>query len=283
MSDVLVWKICLRDFNYSVEPLKIDPVPNSLDESTNYLPGGVYTTFRTYHHNQVLDLAAHFSRLSDSARLSNATIVFREELLRKALHDVLRMTEYNDARIRLTLDLEKEMGILFAAVEQLNTPSLEDYQLGVEVITRKMHRENPKAKVTTFLKTAQDVRHQIPDGIHEVLMVGDNGEILEGLSSNFFGVIGEEIWTAEEGILSGITRTFALIAAQKLGIKIHLSPIKIQQLGLLEEAFITSASRSILPVQKIDQVVIGTGKPGSLFYQLSVQFDQLIEKELEEI
>ena len=49
-------------------------------------------------------------------------------------------------------------------------------------------------------------------------MYTPEGDLLEGLSSNFFGIIGDTVYTAEEGVLSGTTRDFILALAAELGI-----------------------------------------------------------------
>ena len=47
------------------------------------------------------------------------------------------------------------------------------------------------------------------------------------------------------------------------------------------EAFLTSASRGVLPVVRVDQVQIGNGRPGPVTRELRRRFDELVEREAE--
>jgi len=46
-------------------------------------------------------------------------------------------------------------------MEELNTPDADDYRLGVKVVTRKIQRQNPKAKLTNFIDKASKIRQGI--------------------------------------------------------------------------------------------------------------------------
>jgi hypothetical protein len=55
-----------------------------------------------------------------------------------------------------------------------------EYQHGVKAITRKMQRENPKAKLTRFIETSAAVQETLDPGINEVLMVSESGRCSKG-------------------------------------------------------------------------------------------------------
>jgi branched-subunit amino acid aminotransferase/4-amino-4-deoxychorismate lyase len=57
----------------------------------------------------------------------------------------------------------------------------------------------------------------------------------------------------------------------------------IAELELLQEAFITSASRGIVPVVEIDLFKLGDGTPGPLTRQLRAAYEEWIVAHLEEI
>jgi branched-chain amino acid aminotransferase len=148
--------------------------------------------------------------------------------------------------------------------------------MGVNTVTWKAVRKNPKAKKTTFLYEAEKIRFEIPIIVNEVLLVNRKEQILEGLSSNFFAIHKGEIWTEGRQVLSGRTRAIILDVAATAGIRIHLAPIYISEIPNLEEAFLTSASRSVLPIQKINDCLVGTGKAGDVTNKLNVLYRQRI-------
>jgi branched-chain amino acid aminotransferase len=155
-----------------------------------------------------------------------------------------------------------------------------------------MHRDNPRAKLTQFIATAAAYRAQLEAGVNEMLMIGEDGSILEGLSSNFFGVVGGVLRSANEGVLNGITRSVVLDLAKAAGIPVELRGVRYQDWPTLDECFITSASRGVLPVIQIDEHVIaplrgrrsaGPGQPGPITRRLVQEFTAWVQKELDEI
>jgi branched-chain amino acid aminotransferase len=168
-------------------------------------------------------------------------------------------------------------------VELLTTPPPGSYHSGVRVITCQLQRDNPKAKLTASIPVADKIRGQLPTGVEEALMVDEAGRILEGLTSNFFAVKGDIIWTNEEGVLSGITRSLVLDEAVRIELPVNFRSIKITEIPDLEEAFITSSSRGILPVKQIDRILIRNGNPGSITVRLMDCLEDRIRNELHEI
>jgi len=283
MNDTAAWKV-----NFIGDPLlNAFPLPDSvvgLNQASGALPEGAYTTFRTYQRAWVPKLDEHFRRLQETALLTlSKPVPIDEAVLRKALALAVQQYPHDEARIRLTMDLTKQVGDVYISLEPLKTPLPEAYERGVQTLTRKMQRSNPKAKLTAFLHTAQQTAQASEQKVEEILMVDPQGFILEGLSSNFYSIQKGEIWTAEEGVLSGITRLMVFEAAGNLGVNVHLEPISIQQIAQAEEAFITSASRAILPVVQVDQHCIGDGRPGKLTKALMAAFQAVLKENLEQL
>jgi len=283
MGKVSVWQLMpAREYSGEVLPVQLDPAPASLDESSKMLPGGGYTTFRTFGSNRVMQFDSHFNRLEETARLAGKPVTLAADKVRAALRKAVKSFPSDEKRVRITLDLEQHMGSVYIAVEELRIPSPADYQQGVRTVTRQARRENPKAKLTNFIKTAGAIRKDLPPGVNEALMVED-GMILEGLTSNFFALIDAELWTAEEGVLSGLTRALVLEEAAAAGLVVRLSPVPVESLPRAQEAFITSASRAVLPVVQIDDLLIGGGQPGVVTLDLLARYQARIEAETEAI
>lgn len=269
--------------NKTTAVLITDPLPTSLDDATRRLPSGGYTTLRTFQTNKVLRLNEHFERLEVTARLAGKPVLINRERVRQDLNNLLSQHHFGDTRVRIILDLDDQPGTVYYLVEELHVPSIQDYAQGVKVITRQMHRTNPAAKLTQFVEKANAVRQDLPAQTNEAVMVSDEGKLLEGLSSNFFAVCDSTIWTADEGILPGITRSLVIEVINELTIPLRMEPVDFQDLHKLEEAFITSASRGVLPVTSINGSPVSNGWPGSLTRKIMERFQQRIEDELEVI
>jgi len=279
MPGLTIWKIII----YEKEKVRLQKVsykstPASLNSASALLPKGVYTTLRTFEGDKVLPLRNHLSRLETSADLLGYRITLPQELLYKSLWMAIKGFLPGDTRIRVTVDLEKSLGDIYLSVEPLMLPSARDYEDGVLVSTCSLHRENPESKQTTFIEKAEEIRKVMPAGSHECLMLDENGYILEGLSSNFFYVQNGIIRTAPQGILSGITRSLVFAAANKLDIPIRMEAAHKTGISEFDEAFITSSTRSVLPVRQIDRWIIG--KPGAITRQIQVAYWDLISAQL---
>jgi branched-chain amino acid aminotransferase len=253
-----------------------------LDEITRALPEGAYTTLRTYQHWSTIHLKDHFDRLKETCRLTGCTIEIDQDLIRFGLkHIVNNLSQVSELRLRISIDLNKNKGQIFLAAEPLTTPSTVDYQAGVRVATKIMTRNNPKAKVSHFITSANEIRKQFGKDFNEIIMIGEDGQMLEGLSSNFFAVKDGKIWTEDKDVLSGITRSDVLDLSVSLGIPIIKRGILVDELRFVKEAFITSASRSILPIKEIDRQWMGSKVPGPITSKLIKALNEKISQNLE--
>jgi branched-chain amino acid aminotransferase len=242
------------------------------------LPAGAYSTLRTYGRTRVYHLADHLHRLDESARLQGQPGELAPEAVRAALRDALAATGHAESRVRLTWAPPR----LFVGVEPFTALPESAYREGVWCVTVPLRRDNPHAKDTRFLGTAADAYAHLPAGAHEGLMVAEDGAILEGLSSNFFAVMGGALHTEEDRVLAGLTRSLALHVAADL-LPRAARALRHDEVGRAEECFITSASRGVLPVVRIDETVVGTGAPGPLSRELRARYERRVDAEAEDV
>jgi branched-chain amino acid aminotransferase len=113
--------------------------------------------------------------------------------------------------------------------------------------------------------------------VHEGLLLDEQGRILEGLSSNFFYVRHNKLWTAPQGVLSGITRGLVLAAASAENLPVVFKAAPVTEIHKFDEAFITSSTRSVLPIQKINEFIIGKGEKGPVTQRLSNAYWNVIK------
>lgn len=258
----------------------------SLDQANRLIPDGVYTTFRTFEKFHVLDLEGHFDRLEGSAQLLGRELKLNRQAIRNALSELLKNFPAAEARVRISIPFTTENRDnlqIYIFLEKLVLPSLRDYQNGVRVITIRMHRENPAAKTTAFIHTADEIRRKLPKGINEAIMVDENGCMLEGLSSNFFAVKDGTIFTDDQHVLAGITRKQVLEIIQELAIPLRYEGFPYAELKTLDEAFLTSTSRGVLPIHQIDDQIIGQGMVGEITQKIMERYQKKIQKAVQPI
>ena len=244
---------------------------SSLDAVTRQLPDGFYSTFRTYDFcTRVIGLSAHLRRLPHV----DASSLRRELLL------LLQPYRPDEARVRV---METHGGEFYISIEPLKLLPREVYEKGVRVEITSLERNDPRIKATAFiLKSDEERKHIAKEGIFEALLVKD-GRILEGMSSNFFYVTNDELYTAQRDILLGVTRTMVVRAARGRGVEVRYRPLKLNQLSTVKEAFITSSSRGIVPIIQIDEVIVGKGSPGKMTRELMSAYQEYVTKHAEVI
>jgi branched-chain amino acid aminotransferase len=249
---------------------------DTMASASAQLPEGAYTTFRTYGGNGVVRLDQHLRRLEQSVALKGTPGLIEAAAARAALGEALRAARHAESRVRLTFAPPR----LFVALEAFTPLDPALYERGAAAVTLDMQRDNPQAKDTRFIATAREAYSRLPPGVEEGLLVAEDGTLLEGLSSNFFAVAAGILHTEEERALAGITRTLVLEAARGV-LPLATTALRLDQLREATEAFLTSASRGILPVVRVDDVRIGTGRPGPITAELRRRFDEIIARETE--
>ena len=227
----------------------------TLAASSGELPEGAYTTLRTYGGRGLVRLDQHLRRLEESAALQGQAGAIDPSAARRAVTLALNATANPESRLRLTFAPPR----LFVAVEPFTPLPRHLYEQGVACVTLDLRRQNPHAKDTRFIAAAQAAYAALPAGVEEGLLVGEDGAVLEGLSSNFFAVVGSALRTEEERALIGVTRSLVLEVAEGL-MPVERRAVRRDELARIDEAFITSVSREVLPVVAIDGQPVGDGR-----------------------
>ncbi len=265
-------------------PLEINRQEQSIEEFIINLPEGVYTTLRTVDNKRkIFQFSYHLNRMVESFQLAGSPLGEPLFDLINPLRNILQGNDYEEVRIRFFIAFEKPIECKIF-IEPLSLPSQYDYEMGVKVCTNRLNRHNPRAKLTSFIKKSQMIKEYCKsNGYEESIMINNNDELLEGLSSNFFVIIQESIHTSDQDVLKGSVREIVLSEAKLNEFPVILQPIKVRDLSKIDEAFITSTSRGVLPVVKIDEFTIGDGKPGKITKLLMDKLSKRILSDAEEM
>lgn len=253
---------------------------DSLHQAAPGEPDGVYTVSNTQQGHRVLLLDAHLDRMEESAAREGFALQLPRARLRQALRSMLDEAGFGEVRFRLSAPRATPQELLIT-LEPWQPPPERLRRKGVRcVIAQKLKRRNPAAKGSAWLHERQ--RFVLPDGCYEALLAGSDGEILEGLSSNFYAVHEGTLRTAASGVLAGISRSIVLQLAPDV-LPLQLTPVSIDDLPALSEAFLTSSSRGLIPIVQIDDRVIGEGRPGSCTLAISQAYRRYVDAQLEEL
>ena len=257
----------------SIEQLDFD-LPD-FDSITTALPTGLYTTFRTYAgRTMVIGLHSHLNRLYLPAKVQGIVPAMRRpSVLREVLSELLLPMDASEARVRLILDTSVEPGNIYVLLQPLQVLPAEIYIQGVRVEISKSSREKPALKQTAFISESAFDRSRVGGDVFEILLTR-KGRILEGITSNFFYFRDGVLCTAGRGVLIGITRQTVIALAKQEGIKVCIRAMALNEVSFMEEAFITSSSRGIVPVVQIGEEQIAAGQVGAMTKKLMNLYEQ---------
>lgn len=128
---------------------------------------------------------------------------------------------------------------------------------------------NCQIKSTSLLGNILAAQYAAEHDVLETIQFRD-GFLSEGSSSN--------IWVVKQGqliappkdnlILEGIRYGLFEELAQQEGVPFMARPISKEEVFDADEVWVSSASKEVLPIVKIDDKTIGTGKPGPVYQQI---------------
>jgi branched-chain amino acid aminotransferase len=260
---------------------------------------GVYEVCRTYG-GRVRLLPRHLARLRASAGLIALPVPFDDAALGARIDETLTAAGLKpwqdgvpDAYVRLLLT--RGVGELSYDPRACPTPSLviiarphipppaRVYEAGVEVALVDIERNrrealNPQIKSNNLLNNALAMQQALARGAFEAVMRNHEGHLAECSQSNLFVITDGRVRTPPigEGLLPGITRAFVLELCSALGIAAEQCVLDDEGLFHADEAFLTSTTREIVPIVRVDGRAIGSGSPGPVTQRLLDTFRQRV-------
>jgi branched-chain amino acid aminotransferase len=148
----------------------------------------------------------------------------------------------------------------------------------VSVVRNHPETVNPLIKSNNLLNNALAMQEAYRRGAAEALMKNHRGELAECAMSNIFLVTDGSVRTppTTAGLLAGVTRAFVLELAAKTGTRALEETLREEDIAAADEMFFTSTTREIVPVVRVDDRVIGLGKPGPVTQRLRAAFAEAL-------
>lgn len=240
----------------------------------NALSPGVYDALRTRQKTSFFRLERHLARIEASCAAFDLPAP-NEDHLRQALDQAVRVFD-QEARVRIDFHHEpaRHLGAsspILLMVKALDLPPQELYEQGVSIrATRILRRPTPKTKTTAFINARARLQ-RAPDDFESV-MLDEEGFLLECLMSNITFIQGSTVRTAGHSVLGGIARETLLQCAESLGLAVELSAVHESEVAHMDEAFLSSAVRGVMPVTRFQGAPLGTGKKGPVTTALATRY-----------
>jgi len=166
--------------------------------------------------------------------------------------------------------------MISALPEVQAVPSDKDLQ-GISVITAEDIRwQRCDIKAITLLANCMLKQQALECGANDTILIR-SGVAFEATSSNLFIVRDGVIITPplSEHLLPGITRDFVLWLAEQHGILTEQRLIPEHELLQADEIWLTSSTKEIRPVTRLNDVTIGDGTAGPVWRQMYDHYQQL--------
>lgn len=215
---------------------------------------GAFETLKTVR-GQPLALTRHLRRLRvtlDALAIDGPD----EQVLRRAVAECLDAAGHDAARIRLTVTggsgslgsgAPSGPASVFVIVTEL-APRVAGTAITVPW-TRNERGALAGLKTTSYAENVRALRAAHDAGAAEALFANTNDELCEGTGTNVFVVVDGECLTPplSSGCLAGITRELVL----ELGVA-QEQPLPYDLLGTADEVFLTSSTRDVHALTRID-------------------------------
>ncbi len=165
---------------------------------------------------------------------------------------------------------------VFAMSKPLQPPSAEMLERGIKAVTLPDIRWNCcHIKAISLLPNVLLRQQALEAGADEAILLRD-GEATEGAASNLFIVHDGNLMTPpkDHRLLPGITRDLVVELARKTGIPCQERAIPEPLLRDAEEIWLTSSTKEILPVTRLDGKPVGNGEPGDTWRRMHRAYQQ---------
>ena len=245
---------------------------------------GIYEVVRTYDGVPFL-FDRHMRRLRNSGAMIRLDLPVSDvEIERRVLETIAAAglgTDGRDAYIRIlvtrgvgeiTYDPAAcpEPSVVIIVKPHVDAPPAA-YANGVMVSLVGVLRNhpgtvNPLIKSNNLLNNALGNQEALRKGAFEAVMRNYRGEIAECSTANIFIVKDGVALTppSDAGLLVGITREFLFEVAQEIGVPMREQVLQDTDLFGADECFLTSTTRELVPIVRVDEHVIGSGTPGRI-------------------
>lgn len=160
--------------------------------------------------------------------------------------------------------------------------SEDNYTRGIKLITLEHTRQYPQIKSINYMAVLLERgRLQEEDAADVLYLSGEN--VTESSRSNFF-IIDEQgiLKTPQTDILGGITRSKVLELAQDL-MEVEVTDVSIEEVKKARSAFITSTTKRIMPVTRIDDFMINNGRVLPIIPKLQNALQELVNQYVYEL
>lgn len=237
---------------------------------------------------RLLDRDAHIVRLKRSLSELRIALPMPETALMAVIRETQRRNRVRNGLIYLQISRGQAPrdhafpaanvhATLVVTAKNLDMAALEArLSAGVKIVTvPEIRWARCDIKTTSLLPNVLAKQTAREAGAYEAWFVDKDGFVTEGSSSNAWildadGHLRTRALTND--ILHGITRAAVLRVARERGLKVMESAFTVAEAQAAREAFMTAASAPLVPIVRVDDKIVGDGRPGPLACSLRAAY-----------
>jgi branched-chain amino acid aminotransferase len=213
-------------------------------------------------------LDAHMDRFFASLQKMRLAIPYSRAELREILHGCVRAGGLQDAYVAMVCtrgvpprgarDPRLAPNRFYAyALPYVWIASREKQLAGIDLHISDRQRiaaasVDPTVKNYHWIDLVQSMFDAYDRGHDTSCVIDAQGNVTEGPGFNVFIVKDGVVYTADRGVLEGISRRTAIELCERLGIPLRIAPLPVAAVRGADEVFLTSTGGGVLPIAKID-------------------------------
>jgi branched-chain amino acid aminotransferase len=231
---------------------------------------GVFSTLRVYD-GVIFAWERHLARMQADARKMRVPFPQDAGHLEQRLHQLIERNQAWNATMRVVV--VRNHGGMFEGPAPMAESDVmaftrdvnawgDSVKLGVVPNGRQAASEFAGTKYLSWSENLTRYERAHEQGLDEVVLLNERGEVSECTSANIFAVEGDQVWTPplDSGCLPGVTRAVLLEEVHIPGLRVSEKKLRLDDLAGADEVFITSTTRELLPVVSIEGLRIKQGR-----------------------
>jgi branched-chain amino acid aminotransferase len=231
---------------------------------------GVFSTLRVYD-GVMFAWERHYERMRRDAERMNVPFPADAAWLESGLQKLIAANEAWNSTLRVVVvrnrgglyegpAITRDFDVIAFTVPVVRWPA--NVKLGLIPHGRHAASEFAGTKYISWAENLRRYERAHEQGLDEVILLNERGEVAECTSANVFAVDGDSrVWTPPlaSGGLAGVTRAVLLEEVQVPGVSIGEKVLLPADLESASQVFITSTTRELLPVSRVEGLQIRGG------------------------
>lgn len=227
-------------------------------------------------NGKVTFLKDHFERLNLSQSILNFQEPVQTDEVEKILSNLHNQNKSSDGYFKILISAKLENEIIRPVItiyeDALIMYPQELFENGIALILQEFEKPFAEFKTTFYLGSLREYIRMKESNAEDVLFYAHD-TIRECARCNIFTVKGNAIYTPDKNILKGVTRKHVIQCARQNYFVIE-SDISVSDLFEADEVFISSTTKNIMPVIRIEDRMIGNGMVGNTTKELMKLFTE---------